>query len=107
MTEPAFTPGVLKPRTDNGQFWAETEAKEVIADVYAPNEEPGEARANLLRIVHAWNCHDERQEALERISKLKPEPVADGFATGPQALLDAAQQIARDALKATGEQSHE
>lgn len=65
--------------------------------------------------VAAWDCaNDEYRErayngmaaeiavmrdALKVISDLKPRPVAEGFVSGPQSLLDTAQRRAREALK--------
>lgn len=41
------------------------------------------------------------REALTRIKNLKPSPIGDtGFQVGPRPLLDAAQRIAREALRA-------
>lgn len=41
------------------------------------------------------------REALERIRKMKPEPVGDDFVTGPRAMFDACQRTARAALSST------
>lgn len=42
------------------------------------------------------------EEGLRAIKKLKAEPIGEtGFQTGPRALFDAAQRIARDTLKTT------
>jgi len=39
------------------------------------------------------------EAALRQIATMKPTPVTDEFVTGPQAMLDACQRIARDALR--------
>jgi len=39
------------------------------------------------------------EAALRQIATMKPTRVTDEFVTGPQAMLDACQRIARDALR--------
>ncbi|MDH3376192.1 MAG: hypothetical protein OEQ39_04390 [Gammaproteobacteria bacterium] len=59
-----------------------------------------EASAAKWRRLHELEAEVARlREALTFIKGLKPGPVAEGFKTGPQALLNAAQREARAALQ--------
>ena len=49
---------------------------------------------------------DALRGALEEIKRLKPERVAEHFVTGPQALLDQAQRIARARLAQESDDGH-